>query len=320
MKGSRFLLFILTFQFLLAHNGASQTVGGSSRVIKGLNVSGDYELYGSKFNGVTLTNSTIKGALKIDGVKNVVIKDDTITAIWFRGNDPTDNVTIEHNEISGAPEDCIHIHQGTSPATHVVIEYNNIHNCGVAHPESDLYHAIYDQVPGVIIRKNCFSDARAAVSVRSNAVIEDNFFQRILTGGAIEYYSDHDADPGSSLIIKGNVISTTLKNQVTGVGTMRGLIILGNDIGKKKRAVSAIEVQDNKMAVLNPQEDKTGMYVDVLVQANPQTVRISNNTLLHSTPNGHFIAGTGVTDSNNEKTHDPQAVAKITGASQTPCH
>ncbi len=117
-----------------------------------------------------------------------------------------------------------------------------------------------------------------------------------LTGGAIDIIQTVTQIGAVSLVIKGNVISTTLKNQVTGVGTMRGLIILGNDIGKKKRAVSAIEVQDNKMAVLNPQEDKTGMYVDVLVQANPQTVRISNNTLLHSTPNGHLVAGTGVTD------------------------
>jgi Right handed beta helix region len=281
----------------------------STRVMEGLNVRGDLELYGSRYDGVTLTNSTVTGAVKIDGVQDLVIKNNHLNSIWFRGNDPTNRVTIDHNEISGAQRDCIQLFEGTNPPHEVIIQNNIIRNCGVDFPTSSLYHAIYDQVPGVTIQGNYIADARAAISVRSNALIENNSIEQVTFGGAIEYYSDHDAAPGSELTIKGNSISTMLKDDP---GKNRGLIVLGNDIGSGKRAVPFIYVQDNKLAVLNRQEQQgNGKFSDIYVQANAPIIRVESNLLVNLIPNGLFISVPVGVDSGNQKTHDQQALDGI---------
>ena len=313
---------------LLGNYGVSESMPGQpttpsnyGKVIQGLKIEGDYSLFGSKFDGVTLTNSTITGALKIDGVKNVTIKDNHLNNIWFRGNQPTDHVVIEHNDISGAPEDCIHIHDGSSPAQDVVIRNNNIHSCGVAHPTSGLYHAIYDQVPGVKIIGNCVSDARSAISVRSSATIEKNRIERVNSGGAIEYFSDHDAPPGAGLVIKGNVISTVLKNEPANQGSNRGLIVLGNDIGKNKRPVSYFDIQDNQLAVLNKQNDSDGRYFNIYNgQSKTKDIRLENNFMVRLNPSGPFtspdLASASATD---RKTRAEQSALAITASQPPPC-
>ena len=294
--------------------------GGSVHFIQGIIITGDYELYGSKYDGLVLTKSIIKGTLKLDGVKNLIVKDNQLNSIWFRGNQPTDSVTIDHNQISGATNDCIHVHDGTSPARHVIIENNDIHDCGVGHPTSNLYHAIYDQVPGVVIQGNCISSARAAISVRSNALIQDNFIENVISGGAIEYFSDHDAEPGKSLTLKGNVISSALPNEPSLAGSNRGLIVLGNDIGKDRRPVSFFDIRDNKLAVLNRQENEGGgRFSNVYVQSNAQDVRLTNNLLINLIPNGQFYPVVGA-ESNNEETHDPRSLSRIANSTRPACH
>jgi hypothetical protein len=201
----------------------------------------------------------------------------------------------------------------------VVIQNNNIHDCGVGHPTSNLYHAIYDQVPGVTIRGNCISNARSAVSVRSNALIENNFIDRVTSGGAIDYFYDHDAEPGSHLIIRGNTISTVLSNSPDHIGSNRGLIVLGGDIGKGKRPVSYIEIEENRLAVLNTTENQgPGKFYAIYLQADLPNARISGNTMVSLIPNGKFIGPKSVgVDVSNEKTYGPQALSRI--ASAPPC-
>jgi Right handed beta helix region/Ricin-type beta-trefoil lectin domain len=258
-------------------------------VINGLNIKGDYTLYGSKFDGAFLINSTITGSLKIDGVRNVYVKGNHLNSIWFRGQQPTDAVTIDGNDIGGAASDCVQIHDGGVLPTHVVIENNDIHDCGDQYPASGLYHAIYDQVPDVVISRNHIWDTKSSISVRSSAVVDGNVIERVTNGGAIEYFSDHAAPPQSSLVLENNVIVTTLTNAPSVLGTNRGLILLGNGIGTNKPAVKFFVLQQNKVKVLNAVQDTTGKYSVVYLQVPPAALKLSGNTFTNLIPNGACV-------------------------------
>jgi hypothetical protein len=258
-------------------------------VISGLHIQGDYALYGNKFDGATLTNSTITGSLKIDGVHNLRVQGNHLNSVWFRGQQPTDAVTIEGNEIAGAANDCVQIHDGGVYPTHVLIEKNDIYNCGNKYPASGLYHAIYDQVPDVTIRQNHIWDAKSAISIRSSGVVDGNTIERVTNGGAIEYFSDHAAPDHSSLILQNNVITTTLTNAPSALGSKRGLIILGNGIAANKAAVSSIVLQNNMVRLLNNAADDSGDYFVVYIQAAAPPVKLLGNTFNNAIPNGECI-------------------------------
>lgn len=276
-------------------------------VLSGLDIKGDYTLYGSKFDGATLTNSTITGVLKIDGVQKVYVHGNHLNSIWFRGQDPTDDVTIEGNEIAGAANDCIHIHEGAAHPTHVVIENNDIHDCGVKYPASGLYHAIYDQVPDVFIKGNRIWNAKSAVSIRSSAVVEGNTIERVTNGGAIEYFSDHAAPDHSSLVLQNNVIRSTVTNAPSAMGTNRGLVILGNGIGTNKRAVFSFVLEHNTLQILNTARDDSGTYFVVYTQMALPNLKLSNNRLINLIPDGEFIGPIPVkAESNDVRSHSTE--------------
>ena len=258
-------------------------------VISGLDIKGDYSLYGSKFDGVTLTNSTISGALKIDGVRRLRVTGNHLNSVFLRGQDATDDIVIDNNEISGATNDCVHIHDGGRQPTHVVLENNNIHDCDVQYPASGLYHAIYDQVADVVIKNNFIWNAKSAVSVRSSAVIQGNVIERVTNGGAIEYYSDHSAPPDSTLVLENNVIRSTLTNAPSVLGSARGLLVLGNGIGTNRRSVSSFIVQDNIVELLNAKRDSTGKYYVVYTQVALPNGQVSNNSFITLIPDGEYI-------------------------------
>jgi hypothetical protein len=258
-------------------------------VINGLHIIGDYTLYGSQYNGAYLINSTITGSLKIDGVRNLYIKGNHLNAIWFRGQQATDTVTIDGNDIGGAASDCVQIHDGGVFPTHVVIENNAIHDCGEQYPASGLYHAIYDQVPDVVISRNHIWDAKSSISVRSSAVVEGNVIERVTNGGAIEYFSDHAAPPQSSLVLENNEIVSTLTNAPSVLGTNRGLILLGNGIGTNKAAVQFFVLQQNSVKILNTNQDATGKYSVVYLQVPPTTLKLSGNVFTNLIPNGACV-------------------------------
>jgi hypothetical protein len=268
-------------------------------VISGLHIEGDYTLYGSKFDGALLTNSTITGALKIDGVRNLYVQGNHLNAIWFRGQQPTDTVTIDGNDITGADNDCVQIHDGPAHPTHVLIENNDIHDCGSKYPASGLYHAIYDQVPDVVIRQNHIWNAKSAISIRSSALVDGNVIERVTNGGAIEYFSDHAAPEHSSLVLKNNVIVSTLTNAPSALGTNRGLIVLGNGIGANKRAVATVVLQHNTVKVLNTAQDSTGTYFVVYTQAASPAVQLSGNTFTNLIPKGACIGPRPVDSASN---------------------
>jgi hypothetical protein len=265
------------------------TPSGNWTVINGLNIKGNYELFGSGADGVLLTNSKISGSLLIEGVKHVYVQGNTIGSIWFPDDMPTDDVTINGNEIVGAVNDCIQIHDGTDRPTNLVIENNDIHDCGTGHPGSGLYHAIYDQVPDVIIRNNHIWNARAAVSIRTSGLLQNNVIENVTNGGAIEYFSDHDAPPGSTLNLEGNTIRTTLTNTRALWGSRRGIVVLGNGIGSDHRPVSHILLTNNFLEVLNTAKDSSGIYYDVYTQMDLPNARLSGNTLLNLIPSGDYV-------------------------------
>ena len=278
-----------------------------SLVLSGLDIKGDYTLYGSKFDGATLTNSTITGALKIDGVQKVYVHGNHLNSIWFRGQEPTDDVTIEGNEIAGAANDCIHIHEGAAHPTRVVIENNDIHDCGVKYPASGLYHAIYDQVPDVLIKDNHIWNAKSAVSIRSSAVVEGNTIERVTNGGAIEYFSDHGAPDHSSLVLQNNVIRSTVTNASTAIGTNRGLVTLGNGIGTNRRAVFSFVLEHNTLEILNAARDDSGTYFVVYTQMALPNVKFSNNKLINLIPDGEFIGPIPLkVETNDVHSHVPE--------------
>jgi hypothetical protein len=262
---------------------------GNGPVISGLNINGDYTLYGSQYDGAYLINSTITGSLKIDGVRNLYIKGNHLNSIWFRGQQATDTVTIDGNDIGGAASDCVQIHDGGVFPTHVVIENNDIHDCGDQYPASGLYHAIYDQVPDVVISRNHIWNAKSSISVRSSAVVDGNVIERVTNGGAIEYFSDHAAPPQSSLVLKNNVIVSTLTNAPSVLGTNRGLILLGNGIGTNKPAVKFFVLQQNTVKILNTSQDTTGKYSVVYLQVPPTALNLSGNVLTNLIPNGACV-------------------------------
>ncbi len=285
---------------------ASAASTGPVREIRKLHVDGDYALYGSANDNVELTGATIIGTLKIDGVHNVVVRDSHVKNVWFRDAQPSDNVVIEHNDISMADGDCIHIFDGAAHPTHVTIRDNNIHDCGLAHPNSDLYHGIYDQVPGVLIEGNCVSNARSAISIRANTTVENNVIDKISSGGGIEYFSDHDAEPDSRLVLCGNTILSEVHNQPGSGNSNRGLIILGNDIGKGKRAVASYDVRENKVVVLNSEEQQGGAhFFNVYVQGNHPQALFTGNTFVNLIPRGQFIGPSSVgQEVGDAKSHD----------------
>ncbi len=262
---------------------------GNWRVISGLNIRGNYQLYGGGANGVLLTNSRISGSLLIAGVKHVYVQGNTIGSIWFPDDMPMDDVTINGNDIVGAVNDCIQIHDGTNRPTNLVIEYNNIHDCGTGHPGSGLYHAIYDQVPNVTIRGNHIWNARAAISIRSSGLLQNNVIENVTNGGAIEYFSDHDAPSGSTLNLQGNTIRTTLTNTRAQWGSRRGLVVLGNGIGSNHRPVSRFLLSNNFLEILNRSKNNSGIYYDVYVQMDLPNARLSGNSLVNLIPNGYFV-------------------------------
>jgi hypothetical protein len=269
---------------------ASTTMpAGNWRVISGLNIRGNYQLFGSGANGVLLINSRISGSLLIDGVKHVYVKGNTIGSIWFPGDMPTDDVTINGNNIVGAVNDCIQIHDGTDRPTNIVIENNDIHDCGTGHPGSGLYHAIYDQVPNVIIRSNHIWNARAAISIRTSGLIQNNVIENVTNGGAIEYFSDHDAPWGSTLNLVGNTIRTALTNTRAQWGSRRGLVVLGNGIGSGRRPVSHFVLKSNFLEILNRAKNSSGIYYDVYVQMDLPNAKLSYNSLLNLIPNGFYV-------------------------------
>ena len=280
-------------------------------VLSGLNIKGDYSLYGSKFDGVTLTNSTITGTLKIDGVRRLRVTGNHLNSVFVRGQDTADDIVIDSNEISGATDDCVHIHDGGRQPTHVVLENNNIHDCGLKYPASGLYHAIYDQVADVVIEGNFIWNAKSAVSVRSSALIQGNVIERVTNGGAIEYYSDHPAPPDSALVLKNNVIRSTLTNAPSVLGSARGLLVLGNGIGTNKKAVSSFIVQDNTVEVLNTRRDSTGRYYVVYTQAALPNAQVSTNSFVNLIPGGDYIGPIPLkNESGNSYSHilDPEQI------------
>jgi hypothetical protein len=270
-------------------SASTTTPAGKWRVISGLNIKGNYQLFGSGANGVLLTNSKISGSLLIEGVKHVYVKGNTIGSIWFPDDVPTDDVTIDGNEIVGGVNDCIQIHDGTDRPTHVVIKNNDIHDCGTGHPGSGLYHAIYVQVPDVTISANHIWNARAAVSIRTSGLIQNNVIENVTNGGAIEYFSDHDAPPGGTLNLQGNTIRTTLTNTRAQWGSRRGIVVLGNGIGSNHRPVSHIVLKSNFLEVLNRSKNSSGTYYDVYTQMDLPNAKLSNNTLLNLIPSSDYV-------------------------------
>ena len=291
----------------------SPATNGTVHEVRGLKVDGDYELYGAQYDNVSLIGASIGGALKIDGVRNVTISDSHLHSIWFRDRFPTQTVVIRHNDISMAPGDCIHLFDGATSPLDVRIVNNRIHDCGIAFPASDLYHAIYDQVPGVVIRGNCISNARSAISIRSSATIDNNLIQSIPSGGGIEYFSDHNAEPGGQLVIAGNTIVSTLQSQ-PGAGSLnRGLVVLGNDIGKGTRPVSDYWIHDNTVVLLNRTEQQgNGRSFDVYEQGDHPNARFANNTFINLIPESRYIGPYGGGQEVSDlKTHDPREISKI---------
>jgi hypothetical protein len=262
---------------------------GAWTVISGLNIKGNYQLYGSAFNNTLLIHSTITGSLLIDGVQRVYIQGNTIGSIWMPGNLATDNVTIDGNEITQAKNDCIQLHDGPAKPTHVLIENNYIHDCGIGNPGNTNYHAIYDQVPDVTIQGNYIWNASSAISIRSSGIVQGNIITRVPFGGGIEYFSDHDAPVGSTLTLQGNVINTILTNSAAGLGSRRGLIVLGNGIGTTHRPVTNYNLSSNYLAVLNPAKDASGIYYDIYTQLALPAAALANNTLINLIPGSAYI-------------------------------
>lgn len=262
---------------------------GNWNVISGLNINGNFQLFGSGANNTLLINSRISGSLLIEGVQRVYVQGNTIASIWFPDDLPTDNVTIDGNEIAQSENDCIQIHDGSVRPTHIVIKNNNIHDCGVGHPASSLYHAIYDQVPDVAITGNHIWNAKAAISIRSSGLVQGNLIEKVTNGGAIEYFSDHDAPPNTALIIQGNTIRTTLTNSAATWGSRRGLIVLGNGIASSHRAVSSFKLSSNLLEVLNTSVDNSGIYYDIYTQMDLPTAWLSHNALVNLIPTGGFL-------------------------------
>ena len=262
---------------------------GTWTVISGLNVQGNYQLYGSSSNNTLLIHSTITGSLLIDGVQRVYIQGNTIGAIWMPGNLPTDNVTIDGNEITQAKNDCIQLHDGPANPTHVVIENNYIHDCGMGHPGNTNYHAIYDQIPDVTIQGNYIWNASSAISIRSSGIVQGNIISKVPFGGGIEYFADHDAPVGSTLTLQGNVINTILTNSAASLGSRRGLIVLGNSIGTTHRLVTNYNLSSNYLEVLNPAKDASGIYYDIYTQMALPNATLANNTLINLIPGSAYI-------------------------------
>jgi hypothetical protein len=276
----------------IAAGTASSSAGmpaGNWNVISGLNIKGNYQLFGGQANGTLLINSKISGSLLIEGVQRVYIQGNTLGSIWMPDDMPTDSVTIDGNEITGGENDCIQIHDGSVRPTHIVIENNSIHDCGVGHPGSSLYHAIYVQVPDVAILRNHIWNATAAISIRSSGLVQGNVIEKVTNGGAIEYFSDHDAPPKTTLTIRGNTIRTTLTNSRQTWGSRRGLIVLGNGIASNHRPVSSFNVSSNFMEVLNTAVDDSGIYYNMYTQLDLPNARLSNNTLINLIPTGGFV-------------------------------
>ena len=262
---------------------------GKWNIISGLNIKGNYQLYGSGANGTLLINSKISGSLLIDGVQRVYIQGNSIGSIWLPDSLGMDNVTIDGNEIAGGMNDCIQIHEGSVRPTNLVIKNNNIHDCGVGHPGNGLYHAIYDQVPDVTIKGNHIWNANSAISIRSSGLVQGNIIEKVTIGGAIEYYSDHDAPPNSSLVMQGNVIITSLTNDAKGWGSRRGLILLGNGIGSNHRPVSRFYLDSNLLEVLNTSVDPSGIYYDIYTQMDLPNASLTHNILVNLIPTGGYL-------------------------------
>lgn len=301
-----------------AHRQQQATVpqaGASSgaRVVRGLSTPGDYSLYGSASNNLVIDGAEIGGILKIDGVSNVTVTHSRLGGIWFRDTQRSANVLIEHNEIAGAPNDCVQVHDGPGLPQGVILRNNKIHDCGLAHPNSDLFHGIYDQVPGVRIEGNCLFSARAAISVRADAVVQGNRIRQIPSGGGIEYFSDHNSAEGGALVIEDNVIASSLQNDLAGAGSNRGLVVIGNDIGSRRHMVATVEIRNNRLVVLNNQNDsRGGKFFDVYIQQGAPPVAISGNTLVNLIGADQFVgpyAGTAETE--DVKTRDAKTGASI---------
>jgi hypothetical protein len=253
-------------------------------VISGLNVQGNYQLYGSTFNNTLLIHSTITGSLLIDGVQRVYLQGNTIGSIWMPGSLATDGVTIDGNEITQGQNDCIQLHDGAVHPTHILIENNYIHDCGIAHPGNTSYHAIYVQVPDVTIQGNYIWNASSAISIRSSGIVQGNNITKVPFGGGIEYFSDHDAPVGSTLTLQGNVINTILTNSAAAWGSRRGLIVLGNSIGTTHRPVTNYNLSSNYLEVLNTAVDNSGIYYDIYTQAVLPSAMLAHNTLVNLIP------------------------------------
>jgi Right handed beta helix region len=276
---------------------------GNWRIISGLNIQGDYSLSGHAYDGVLLINSNITGSLRIDDVDHLYLLGNTIGSIWMPGLYATTNVTIDSNEISQGLNDCIHIHDGGVYPTNLLIENNNIHDCGVAHPGSTLYHAIYDQVPDVVIQGNHIWNANAAISIRSSGVVTGNLIEQVPFSGGIEYYSDHDAPVGSTLTLQGNTVRTLLNNSADAWGSRRGLIVLGNGIGTTHRPVSSFIVDSNVLVVLNPAVDASGIYYDIYTQTSLPNARLTHNTLVNLIPTGLYMGPSAVGSETDTQSH-----------------
>jgi hypothetical protein len=306
-----FLLATLTATSLAGTTPAANTLPtsalvpptGSWRILSGLDIQGDYSLSGHANDGVLLVNSNITGSLRIDGVDHLYLQGNTIGSIWMPGLNATTNVTIDSNEISQGQNDCIHIHDGGVYPTNLVIENNNIHDCGVAHPGSTLYHAIYDQVPNVVIQGNHIWNANAAISIRSSGVVMGNLIEQVPFSGGIEYYSDHDAPPGSTLILQGNTVHTLLKNSAEAWGSRRGLIVLGNGIGTTHRPVSSFTLDSNVLEILNPAVDASGIYYDIYTQLSLPNALLTNNTLVNLIPTGLYLGPSWVGSESDMQSH-----------------
>lgn len=270
-------------------------------VISGRYIAGDYNVHAN----TVFQNSTVLGVLRVDA-SNVVIQNNKLRGIWIPGSNPTNNVRITGNEITGAANDCVDVNDGPVSPIGLVIENNHIHNCGTAWPGNPHFHAVYVQVPGVTVRYNTIWNVNSPISMRSSGIVEYNNISQIPCAGGIEYFSDHDAAPDQPLIIRNNVIISTLHNCSTGGNfwhSYRGLLVFGNGIGTNKLAVHTFIVTQNYLRVLNTTSDPSGVYLPVYTAIREPGMTLYHNWLINEIPTGGFIGPNAVGSEDDYKSH-----------------
>lgn len=264
-------LFVLVVAVVPA--GAHAAERYAIPIMENLTLNRTLRLEGPRWNGAVVRNVTIRGVdgdgiviRNVDGVRieNCVISNVAGNGIKLSIHGSTRNVHLVGNRIAKTGLDGISAGQRHARGVDhpgLVVRDNRIERTGLAH-RGGRNHGIYVQASDFLIEGNYVSESLDGngISVRSSGIVRGNVVRGSAKSG-IAYYSDHMRGPSDLLVIEGNRVSESGRQQE------RADIDLLN-VPEPAMTVRKFHIRDNEVSSIRIHPDYAALGIRPSLTAN----------------------------------------------------